>query len=214
MTAPMQTKKVGNTPSHRDTSFPKIVGLFLPLISLWNYLAHKKLTPPPPDHSPTLTYWEGLYSACGMSIFFNKPAFALQPWLLKSFLHEAKDAYLVAPPRDSLETWVMTILPFSTNTVSHVTMRVNYILYPDCYYVFHFQCSIQQIACDVQHIIIKLALYGWFLPNYKWRWWDSSWAISNPKRCCCWSAALNMPANLENSAVATGLERVSFNSNP
>ena len=47
MTAPMQTKKVGNTPSHRDTSFPKIVGLFLPLISLWNYLAHKKLTPPP-----------------------------------------------------------------------------------------------------------------------------------------------------------------------
>ena len=27
-------------------------------------------------------------------------------------------------------------------------------------------------------------------------------------------AALNMPAHLENSAVATGLERVSFNSNP
>ena len=27
-------------------------------------------------------------------------------------------------------------------------------------------------------------------------------------------AALNMPANLENSAVATGLEKVSFNSNP
>ena len=30
----------------------------------------------------------------------------------------------------------------------------------------------------------------------------------------CTSAALNMPANLENSAVATGLEKVSFNSNP
>ena len=35
----------------------------------------------------------------------------------------------------------------------------------------------------------------------------------------CWylqdeSAALNMPANLENSAVATGLEKVSFHSNP
>ena len=28
------------------------------------------------------------------------------------------------------------------------------------------------------------------------------------------SAALNMPANLENSAVATGLEMVSFHSNP
>ena len=28
------------------------------------------------------------------------------------------------------------------------------------------------------------------------------------------SAVLNMPANLENSAVATGLEKVSFHSNP
>ena len=28
------------------------------------------------------------------------------------------------------------------------------------------------------------------------------------------SAALNMPTNLENSAVATGLEKVSFHSNP
>ena len=30
----------------------------------------------------------------------------------------------------------------------------------------------------------------------------------------CESAALNMPTNLENSAVATGLEKVSFHSNP
>ena len=28
------------------------------------------------------------------------------------------------------------------------------------------------------------------------------------------SAALNMPANLENSAVATGMEKISFHSNP
>ena len=31
---------------------------------------------------------------------------------------------------------------------------------------------------------------------------------------CCESAALNMPANLENSAVAIGLEKVSVHSNP
>ena len=37
---------------------------------------------------------------------------------------------------------------------------------------------------------------------------------SNPERWCRESAALNMPANLENSAVATGLEKVSFHSNP
>ena len=30
----------------------------------------------------------------------------------------------------------------------------------------------------------------------------------------CESAAFNMPANLENSAVATGLEKVHFHSNP
>ena len=39
-------------------------------------------------------------------------------------------------------------------------------------------------------------------------------AISNPERWCCKSASLSMPANLENSAVATGLEKVSFHSNP
>ena len=36
---------------------------------------------------------------------------------------------------------------------------------------------------------------------------DYSWAISNSKRWCCESAALNMPTNLENSAVATELEK-------
>ena len=36
--------------------------------------------------------------------------------------------------------------------------------------------------------------------------------FSNPKRWCCESAAFNMPANLENSTVATGLEKVSFHS--
>ena len=48
----------------------------------------------------------------------------------------------------------------------------------------------------------------------QWRWWDSSWAISNPKRWCCESSVLNMSAYLENSAVATGLEKVNFHSNP
>ena len=34
------------------------------------------------------------------------------------------------------------------------------------------------------------------------------------KKWCCERAALNMPANLENSVVATGLEKVCFHSNP
>ena len=44
--------------------------------------------------------------------------------------------------------------------------------------------------------------------EFQWR------AISNPKKWCCESATLNRPANLENSSVATGLEKVSFHSNP
>ena len=39
-------------------------------------------------------------------------------------------------------------------------------------------------------------------------------SYSNPERWCCESAALNMPSNLENSAVVTGLEKVSFHSYP
>ena len=38
-------------------------------------------------------------------------------------------------------------------------------------------------------------------------------AISNSKRRCCESAVHNMPAILENLAVATGLEKVNFHSN-
>ena len=38
--------------------------------------------------------------------------------------------------------------------------------------------------------------------------------FSKPKRWCCGSASLIMPANLENPAVATGLENVNFHSNP
>ena len=38
--------------------------------------------------------------------------------------------------------------------------------------------------------------------------------VGIPERWCCESATLSMPANLENSAVATGLEKVNFHSNP
>ena len=34
------------------------------------------------------------------------------------------------------------------------------------------------------------------------------------KKWCCESTVLNMPANLDNAVVATGLEKVSFHSNP
>ena len=49
--------------------------------------------------------------------------------------------------------------------------------------------------------------------NY-WRWWNSSWTISNPKRWSCESAALNMSANLKKhrSGYRTGKGQFSFQS--
>ena len=61
------------------------------------------------------------------------------------------------------------------------------------------------------HGILQERILEWVAISFSRK---SSWAISNPERWCCESAALNMPANLENSAVATGLEEFSFHSNP
>ena len=49
-------------------------------------------------------------------------------------------------------------------------------------------------------------------PQYHQLYHPELFSTSIPKWWCCESAALNVPANLENSAVATGLEKVSFHS--
>ena len=67
---------------------------------------------------------------------------------------------------------------------------------------------ITHLEPDILECEVKWAL------GSKWRWWNSSRALSNPERWCCESDALSMPAFLENSSVATGLEKVSFHSNP
>ena len=49
----------------------------------------------------------------------------------------------------------------------------------------------------------------------KSRTWLSDWTVINwLKRWCCESDVLNMPEILENSAVAIGLEKISFHFNP
>ena len=73
---------------------------------------------------------------------------------------------------------------------------------------------ITHLEPDILECEVKWALESITMNKATGRWWDSSWAISNPKRLCCESAALNMPANVENSAVATRLEKVSFHCNP
>ena len=73
---------------------------------------------------------------------------------------------------------------------------------------------ITHLEPDIMECEVKWALGKHHYERSQWRWWNYSWAVSNPERWCCESTALNMPANLENSAVATGLEKISFHSNP
>ena len=71
------------------------------------------------------------------------------------------------------------------------------------------------LECKFKWVLLERS-YKLYLNNYYeqsyWWCWNSCWAISNPKRWCSESAVLYMPANLENSTVATGLENVSFHS--
>ena len=60
----------------------------------------------------------------------------------------------------------------------------------------------------------QVGLRKHYYEQSQWRWRNSSWAILNPKRRCCESTALDMPENMESSELATGLEKVSFHSNP
>ena len=69
---------------------------------------------------------------------------------------------------------------------------------------------ITHLEPDILECEVKWAL--WSITTNKPSGGDG--AISNPESWCCESAALNMPASLENSAVASGLEKVSFHSNP
>ena len=72
---------------------------------------------------------------------------------------------------------------------------------------------ITHLEPDILECEVKLAL-GSITRNKASGVMEFQLSYFNPKRWCCESAALNMPINLENSAVATGLENVSFHSNP
>ena len=79
-----------------------------------------------------------------------------------------------------------------------------------------FRCKVScilKIFLFYQYIFLKFSSYLLICLNLNIYLFIQLVAISNPKRFCCESAALIMSANLENSAVATGLEKVSFHSN-
>ena len=68
-------------------------------LCLWNVYLPVQLSPS-----------ETVRSISGVYISLNKPAFTMLLLALEFFLLEAKDPRLAAHPRDSLETWDMTLL--------------------------------------------------------------------------------------------------------
>ena len=98
--------KVGNGPiPGKSAPYLPIARIFIPLISLWNYLAHKNQRPHillPLSLSQVtscpgatlLTFWNGPNSAYGISISLNKLAFPLLWLTFEWFLQEAKDPHL------------------------------------------------------------------------------------------------------------------------
>ena len=70
--------------------------------------------------------------------------------------------------------------------------------------------TVDHLEPDILECEVKWALESITMNKASGGDWNSSWAVSNPERWCFESAALNMPANLENSAVATGLEKSVF----
>ena len=70
--------------------------------------------------------------------------------------------------------------------------------------------AITNLEPDILECEVKWALESITTNKASGSRWDSNWAVSNPERWCCESAALNMQANLENSALAKGLEKCQF----
>ena len=62
----------------------------------------------------------------------------------------------------------------------------------------------------IQQMLAIWSLAPLPFPKPAWTSGSSQCTISNPERWCCESVALNMPANLENSAVSTRLKKVNF----
>ena len=80
--------------------------------------------------------------------------------------------------------------------------------------LYNYACVVTHVALDILECEVK-----WALGSITTSKASGSNGIPTklfpklyPKRGCYQSAALNMPENLENSAVTTGLENVSFHS--
>ena len=67
------------------------------------------------------------------------------------------------------------------------------------------ECGAWDLLEDIAICVFLAGDHG-----FEQKWVLNSLAISSPERWICESAALNMPANLENSLVSTGLKRSVF----
>ena len=159
-------------------------------------------------------YWSGLpfpspvdHILSDLSIMTHPSWVAPQAWL--GFIELDKAVVLVWLDRLVFCKYGFSVLP-SDALLQHLPSYLGFSI---------LGMEYSFTAAPAKHSLCSLLGRG--VSPYRHRSWPSawdsssrpSWAVSNPERWCCETAALNMPANLENSAVATGLEKVSFHSN-
>ena len=102
--------------SEIPTPFPKIAWTLLQFVSLWNYPARLKLTT---LYLESLAFWDGPHPVCGVFISLNRPSFSL-PWLnLEFFLAWNPEPTLGGCPRDSPETWDVSLLLCPLSFLQH-----------------------------------------------------------------------------------------------
>ena len=80
--------------------------------------------------------------------------------------------------------------------------------------LYNYACVVTHVALDILECEVKWALRSITINKASGGDRIPAELFEILKDVAVKSAALNMPANLENSAVATGLEKVSFHSNP
>ena len=122
------------------------------------------------------------------------------------------------PPCQIYSSWLPSTISFLDVNI-HFPYRIYhlssyFICLCICFWPDNHDGVITHLEPDILECEVKWAFGSITTDKASWGDGIPVWAISNPKRWCSESAALNMPATLENSAVATGLEKVSFHSNP
>ena len=165
---PMTIKgqKAGGSPiPWNPHPFPKIVGITLPFISLWNYPPLQKLTTLYPSASPLLR-WPKLYGVC---ISLNKPSFTLLWLALEFFPVWSQEPTLGGYPRDLDVTCDVTILSGPTFFPATLRNWIPVILQLRIRNIYLVPLSGTELLKPLEFLVLRLKKVS-FVMLIRWLW--------------------------------------------